>query len=620
MPSTSFGWEKGMKLLLRLVIFVSVATALSCGTENQQLNVIVIGVDTLRPDYLGCYGSEHNTSPNIDRLAANGVVAETAIRQAPWTLPSFATVFTSLYPTQHGATTVDTRMRTGFPTLASILKDAGYATGAIVNVPVLKPEFGVSRGFDHYDVGPPDMKRVADEVTDDALGWIDLQRGKPFFIFAHYFDPHLAYSPPAPYDTLFDPDYSGSLRNSFDVGRFCPRNKGRDALLNKIKSLSSADSNHIESLYRGEIAFTDQAIGKLLGELERRNLREHTLIVFLADHGEEFFDHGGLDHGHSLFGELIRVPLIFGLPGIIPENKRISQYVRLLDVTPTILDILGLTAPANLEGISLKSLLLGNGKIDDADSGLLPLGTCYSEALSNSMSRKSIIRYPWKLIYDLVREEKMLFNIEDDPGEKRNLVEEYPKIVGSLEEQLIKTVFGLSDTWFVEMVADGKGHAFDLKIKSEEGSMVGCIYLCRFFDSGGHLLNMDHLMVPRPSKSVFNIENLVVKNPLTLAFKSTDGLPFRFIGTTIPLSFDLRINAKPAIGETLLGEELRTPDAMPFVLEAAGSGAGAHGRPSIKVDPPYFLIWHSESQYKGKARFRLNEQTRRELRALGYIQ
>jgi hypothetical protein len=210
---------KGIRLRAVALLCLSVVLAVACGREAESLNVLIIAVDTLRPDHLGCYGYQRGISPGIDSLAATGVLCEKAVSQAPWTLASFATVFSSLYPTQHGAMVVKSRMRESFPTLATILKAHGYSTGAVINAPALKPRNGVDRGFDHYDMTPPEG-RVADGTTRDALDWIDGVDGRPFFMFAHYFDPHLPYSPPPPYDKWFESDYKGRIGDSFDLEGF----------------------------------------------------------------------------------------------------------------------------------------------------------------------------------------------------------------------------------------------------------------------------------------------------------------------------------------------------------------------------------------------------------------
>ena len=415
-----------MRRTSRWLLAVLACLIVSCGAQEKRLNLMIIGVDTLRPDHLGCYGYGRDTSPNIDNLAGRSVLFENVVSQAPWTLPSFATMLTSLYPTQHGAGDIHsqaagsygTQMNTSFPPLAMMLLKQGYSTGAVINAPALAPELGVDRGFESYSATPRWDQRTADKTTEDALSWIDENRDGPFFVFVHYFDPHLDYEPPAPYDTLYDPGYTGRLGRSFtreDYGRI------ESILTEENDPHARAEWDHIRALYDGEIRFTDEAVGALLDGLEERGLADNTLIVLMSDHGEEFFDHGGFEHGHTLYNELIRVPLIFSLPGRLPEAMRIGTQVRILDIMPTVLEILGIRPWTHLEGSSLVPLMTGEGEYASGGASLLPASFAYSECMLRGTEKKGLTAYPWKYVYDTITGEKMIFNLADDPGEKHNL-------------------------------------------------------------------------------------------------------------------------------------------------------------------------------------------------------
>jgi arylsulfatase A-like enzyme len=599
-----------MRFRLRLAVLISIGVILCCGRETRPLNVVIIAIDTLRADHLGCYGYQRTTSPNIDRLAASGALIENAISQAPWTLPSFGTVFTSLYPTQHGATTVGTRLRTSFPTLASILTDKAFAAGAIVNAPVLRPEFGLNRGFDHYDMMPPGIDRLADKVTKDALNWIDQRAKDPFFLFVHYFDPHLSYSPPAPYDTLFDPDYRGPVGRSFNLSYFSSQDVR--VIRNEIKSLSSADIDHMIALYDGEIAFTDSAVGAFLDGLEQRNLQERTLIILLSDHGEEFLDHGGLDHGHSLYGELTRVPLIFRLPALIPAGIRINQYVRLLDVAPTILDLLDIPSNCHLEGASYKPLLTGRGTALHKESQLLPPGACYSEALRRTNTTKSVIIPPWKLIYDAESGDKMLFRLDNDPGEKRNLRAEHPEELVTAEQTLYQCTTAMSDTWYIQLAGGPEPHTFDLAITPQRSLGFSGIQVGEFVSKNGSYVRARDIPEIQVTGTGLRIRNLRLTDELTLAFETE-----RKLG---PLMFDLKLDGSPAAEHTYLGQSLDRPGEMPFRMASNRRKVHADKMPARRPSPPYFLVWYTESTYRTDATARITSATRKELRALGYIQ
>jgi choline-sulfatase len=597
-----------MRTLCALGLLACIVLAVSCGHEPERLNVIIIGMDAVRPDHLGCYGYERNTSPSIDRLAAEGVLCEDAVSPAPWTLPSFATVLTSLYPTQHGAVGFNHTLRTSFPTLAEILRARGYSTGALINGPALKPANGISRGFDFYDTSLLG-ERAADGTTTDLLAWIDQVGDPPFFMLAHYFDTHRPYSPPPPYHRMFDPDYSGPIGDSFDLESYAG---SKTEAFEQMKALKPQDWNHIVSLYDGELAFMDREIGRLLDGLDERNLRRNTLIVLLSDHGEEFNDHGGLGHAHSLYGELIKVPLIFSLPGTLPQNARLGRQVRLLDVTPTILDILDQDVETHFEGVSLNPLLDGRGVAATQVSSLLPPGIAFAEAVAYGPEQKTIVSPPWKLIYTPSSGECQLFNLQDDPGEQRNLAGQDREHLLLLDEALLVTLFGLSETWYVELVGGGQKHRFDLQVKAERGLSIGRINPYATFDDGGHLVDVGEAVSLRASRAVLEVNDLEVGSALTLAFKID---PVR-----IPVKFSIQIDGRPTLGNTYLGEALNHPADMPFTVPAHRGLVKSTGRPPSTPAPPYVLIWLAQSPYTGETKVRLDEQTKRELRALGYIQ
>ncbi|MFH1313225.1 MAG: sulfatase [Candidatus Eisenbacteria bacterium] len=583
-------------------------TLLTCGNERRGFNVVLVGIDTLRANQLGCYGYHRDTSPNIDRFAESGVLFLDAVSSSPWTLPAFATVFTSLYPSQHGANSVESVMRTSFPTLAEVLGAHGYSTGAIVNAPILSHEFGVGRGFDHYDVAVRDA-RLADSTTTDALRWIDEHRDGPFFIFVHYFDPHLAYAPPAPFDTLFDPGYRGALGSSFDRAQTVD---ARESDFESLRQLSDRDRNHIVSLYDGEIAFTDAAVGRLLAGIGSRDLTEDTLILLLSDHGEEFLEHDGFAHGHTLFDELLKVPLIFSLPGVLPGRARRTRQVRLVDVTPTILDILEIDAPPHAEGVSILPDLLGRNVPVEATNAYLPKEAGYCESLMYGTEKKGVRFYPSKLIYDETTAQTMLFDLRDDPGELEDLSgTSGENHRGILENMLFRVMLGTTDTWYVQMGADDDGDTFDVTVSTARSPVVARIYLHKILDAGGCLTDRLQTVTTVATESELNIRWQGSGQPLTLAFKVEPA--------QAPVEFNFRIDSVPAMQSTFLGPGLLQTDRMPFTQRGGRAAEGLRGRPDRRPEPPYVLVWQSRSRFGGHTKVRLNEQTKADLKALGYI-
>jgi arylsulfatase A-like enzyme len=591
------------------LLLVPLLALTGCAREPARPNVLIIAVDTLRPDHLSCYGYHRATSPHVDEMAGGGVLFENAISQAPWTLPSFASVFTSLYPTQHGATTVETMMRTTFPTLAGILSENGYATGAVVNAPVLRSDYGLNRGFGFYNEPPGEIERPADRVTREALEWIGDLEDRPFFAFVHYFDPHLAYAPPPPYDRLYDPGYEGTIGSSFDLDYFS--SKEASVIREEINLLDAADRNHIVSLYDGEVAFTDQAVGDLLNGLGESGLDDNTLIVFLSDHGEEFFEHGGLDHGHSLYGELIRVPLVFRLPGGSPGGVRIARQVRLIDVAPTILDCVGINGEFQFEGVSLMGLMRGEDFSGSPGSGLMGPDFCLSEAMRRTNTVKSITSYPWKLIEDMASREYSLFNLESDPQEQDNLGNSEPAILSRLDALLTGATFAMSDTWFVEMAAGGEQHIFDVRISPEKGPVRVGFRLFRFLGPGGRTLD------PGPAVDISTGRGLAV---LDLSLTGSITLAFQLEQPNFPVKFELSLDGSGRADRVYLGDSLSNPESVPFIQKPNRRSVRSAIRPAAAPEPPYFHVWHSPSRYGTPVEARLNPETHRELRALGYVQ
>ena len=270
--------------------------------------MVIITLDTTRADYLPVYGFMDAEMPHLDRLAREGVVFDQATSVAPLTLPAHCSLFTGLFPPRHGVRdNGDRPLSPQHTTLAETVRAHGFSTGAFVGSVVLDADRGLAQGFDTYEgvvdaqvsqraPGPP-RRRPGDEVVTDAIRWIEGIGDSRFFLWAHLYDPHRPYDPPEPFRSRYtDP-------------------------------------------YLAEIAFADAQIGRLLEALERRKLLDRTIVVVTADHGESLGDHGERDHGIFLYESVLRVPLIIRGPGISP--RRLADVVRLVDVMPTALDLLG---------------------------------------------------------------------------------------------------------------------------------------------------------------------------------------------------------------------------------------------------------------------------------------
>jgi arylsulfatase A-like enzyme len=251
-------------------------------------------------------------------------------------------------------------VREGLRTLPGLLQQHGFVTQAVVTQVYLSEKFGLDKGFDglHWM-----QEARAREVTDRAVTFLRSRHDEDFFLFLHYFDPHFNYDPPPPYDRTFDPNYSGSATGVY-----------WDFREKQLGTISARDLQHILALYDGEIFYTDSHIRRLLQEMKQLDCFDNALIVVTSDHGEEFLEHGGWGHGPKLYEELIRVPLLFKLPGGEAGGQRVKQQVSLMDVAPTILDLLDVPIPDSFQGRSLLAKLLGDQN-EDATVAWAEVGT-----------------------------------------------------------------------------------------------------------------------------------------------------------------------------------------------------------------------------------------------------
>ncbi len=374
-------------------------------------NIILLVIDALRPDHLGCYGYKRLTSPGIDRLAASGVRFERAISQSTWTVSSMASLLPSSYASQHGrvAEYPIKPIPDGVTMLAEYLSKAGYCTSAFVTNPHLSPDLGFHRGFEEHT-----LLNDWQNPTDMMIQWIRHHENRPFFAFGHYMEPHSLYFPHKEYDFL--PGYQGRILN--DPNKFCDLKiyKPGEPFQTKV-NVRPGELEKMIALYDGEIRYADETISRLISELRGRKLARKTLVIITADHGEEFADHGWYFHGYTLYSELTKVPLIFSFPGLLPEGKTISTRVQLVDVMPTILDVAGIDAPSNLAGKSLLPLIRGNKKA----KRMFESSPCFSETAFRSPYKAAMIKGHFKLIWEEETGRTHLFNLARDPVEKMDL-------------------------------------------------------------------------------------------------------------------------------------------------------------------------------------------------------
>jgi choline-sulfatase len=375
------------------------------GSEGPSRNVLLITIDTLRWDYLGCYGKSDIETPNLDGLASRGVRFERALVQSPLTTPSHACMLTGQYPSIHqirdvGGFVLDESI----PTLAGLLSQRGYQTAALVAASVLHRRFGLDRGFDVYNdhmTSDPDVERLpgvvaevrGDTITARALEWLEgRDRRRNFFLWVHYYDPHFPYDPPAAYR-----------------------------------------SRYSEDPYAGEVAFVDEQIGVLLQRLESEGLDESTLVMAISDHGESLGDHGEYTHGVFLYDSTIRVPLLIAGPGI-RRGVVEETLARSIDLMPTALEFAGVSVPSELAGESLLPVLREGLPVRIHYSFM---ETFYPQTQMRWSELFGAQTVRWKYILAPTPE---LYDLQSERGENENLIDRHPDEAERLQREILRII------------------------------------------------------------------------------------------------------------------------------------------------------------------------------------
>ncbi len=432
-PPRPFLYVCGVKILA-----IAAACLLLAGCSQPEApallerpNILLITLDTTRADRLGAYGYSKDTSPKLDALAAESVFYTRAVATSSWTLPSHASLFTGKFTRSHGARyDAEGPLRLldaidGQPsweqyrarglardevTLAQLLSEAGYETGAVIGGPWLKKVFGLDRGFTHYDdsqVGTV-AGRQADSMTQGALGWLDTVEGKPFFLFLNYYDPHGPYA--APRDL---------------VEKFLPPGG--------VMQRPPRTSQQLNALYDGEVAFMDRHIGVLLDRLKESGEYDRTWIIVTADHGELLGEHRIRGHGTTLYEEELHIPMFMKYPAGEAEPVRSDERIQLVDLFPLICERLGLVTPEGIQGTAPP------GIDHPIVSEVYPV-----QAMSQMGDWQALYDGDFKFVWSSLGRHQ-LFNLAADPGETRNLVSLDPGRRDDMAARLLEYLEGLPE-------------------------------------------------------------------------------------------------------------------------------------------------------------------------------
>lgn len=370
-------------------------------------NVVLISIDTLRPDRLGCYGYDRNVSPHLDALAADGVRFETVVAQAPWTAPSHASMLTSLYPSvlHIGKFENPGRIPEAAETLAETLRAAGFRTAAVTGGGFVSKNLGFDQGFEIYR-----NHSFFRQNVQTAVGWLEgLDWSKErFFLFLHTYEVH-HYKPREPFATEFVRPYGGWVASEPNVAKLVQNYANRPF----IEQFEEDDWRYVSDLYDACLASVDHALGQFLRFLGTRGLLDDTLVVVTSDHGEEFGEHGYSGHGYTMYEENVRVPLIVR-HGSLPHGSVVRKQVRVLDIAPTILELAGVEPPSVYQGVSLVPYFEGRGRdlVAYSENAHTPLKAVRTPSLKYIVSPKD----PQRQLFDLVK----------DPAERNSLCGDTP--------------------------------------------------------------------------------------------------------------------------------------------------------------------------------------------------
>ncbi len=396
-------------MTLKLLAGVLVLAFAGCGDKAPR-SIVLIMIDTLRTDHIECYGFDGETAPCISRLGKEGVLFENAFAASPWTGPSVVSIITGNYPDEVGIRDLRDPLPGSADTLAERLKRAGYSTAAVISNSFIGPAYNHQQGYDSFFCRRH-TELPADLVTDKAIEVISrLQKEKPpFFLYVHYTDPHNPYEPPADWLDRFLQGKERLAEEKFPDENY----------MKELPTLE--DFKTIRAYYDAETGFTDHQVGRLLDVLPA-----DTSIALIADHGEEFFEHGGFLHGHTLYQELLHVPFIIKGPGL-PRGATVDEPVSHVDITPTLLELAGIDERGGMIGRSLVPLLE-----DPGSSGSRKPAFLFSVLENNDSAIFACRMGPWKL--HLIAKDNVLslYNLEQDPWETKELSRENPDIVKTM--------------------------------------------------------------------------------------------------------------------------------------------------------------------------------------------
>jgi len=575
---------RSRRVLFRAGLLAALALGLGCDRTPEVPNVVLVSIDTLRPDHLACYGYTRPTSPTIDSLAACGVRFVSTTAQSPWTLPSHVTLLSSTLPFTHGVVDDNCRIPGDLPMLPQILGEHGYACAGFVSSFYVGRTFGFERGFDRFeDFGTdihgqffPGHKVLGETVTAEGIEWLR-GAGEPFFLFLHYYDAHINYAVPEPYARLFeDPDRAPDLvYQSYEHYKHDP--------------LTPAEQRHVVAQYDAAVAYVDANIRRVLDSLKDLRVSDRTLVVITSDHGEEFFERGSWGHAYTLYDEALRIPLVWMDPRDASPAGAVEAPARLVDLAPTLLDLVGLPPAPGMQGQSLRPLLAGS-----SGSGDDPLEM--AETSRQNVNLTSLRKGRLKLIADWNENRRELYDLHSDPGERVDLAAADTSLARDLLDEAVRVGASL---------IPGRIHV-RWRTADRPRAYSGTLR------SLGVFVDVD-------ARGLADGDVRLDEDRHTLEFSSDRAgeLWVAVVPVDASVVFDLRIDGQTPVGSLFVGAGALVPDERPFVL------AGVPRSPELLRPPPDrgpgFYVWKDPGDRTVAPPVDLSEEAKEHLRSLGYL-
>jgi len=412
-------------------------------------HVIVISLDTARADHFGCYGNTWIRTPRLDALAAESILFADYMTVVPTTLASHTSLFTGKYPHSHGTPRNGYTVSDENVLLAEILYDAGFHTAGFLGSFALDSRFDFAQGFEHYDETFPRLvgqqgavqnERPAAAVTDAVIAHLN-QLGTPpnLFLFVHYFDPHVPYAPPAPYDTMYGPEAGNKLPPLPEIRQQLTRAARQGSQTPAARAMAKR--------YAGEVSYLDEHVGRLIDDLRRRGILEDAIVIVTSDHGENLWDHPAyFNHGLTVYQSTVGAVCMIRLPDGKRAGARVKELVASIDVLPTVLSFLGLPIPNGLDGETID--LTENARVPTSRARFAEASRPHDRVevgvrWFNERKARCVRMGDWKYVQTPYAQTEELYNLARDPLERRNLLT-------SPTAEITATAAGLRrrlDTW-----------------------------------------------------------------------------------------------------------------------------------------------------------------------------